>query len=63
MTVDYSSNETAKMVISVLKETLDRNLDDISQFLADNGLAINKSKTELLRLTTRQQITANDSCY
>ena len=44
----------------VLKETLDRNLDEISQFLEDNGLAINKSKTKLLRLTTRQQRTAND---
>ena len=45
----------------VLKEKLDALLTAIINFLADNGLLVNGSKTELIRLSTYQQLTANHS--
>ena len=44
-----------------MKDKLDSLLNAITQFLMDNGLLVNRSKTELICLSTHQQLTANPS--
>ena len=44
---------------SIVSQKLDELLVKLKMFLRSNGLQLNISKTQLLRVTTRQQITAN----